>query len=97
MKKNIYRNIEDLVVRIRMVTPQGTMERNILVSEWCYIHVHVHDSSRLSLIWMELLISTFPHDCVDSNGTILIYSCMYKWEHIDLQCVHVHVVEMLSA
>lgn len=32
MKKNIYGNIEDLVVRIRMVTPNGTMERNFLVS-----------------------------------------------------------------
>jgi len=30
MKKNIYGNIEDLVVRIRMVTPSGTMERNFL-------------------------------------------------------------------
>ena len=37
MKKNIYGNIEDLVVRIRMVTPQGTMERNILVSQQCHI------------------------------------------------------------
>ena len=37
MKKNIYGNIEDLVVRIRMVTPQGTMERNFLVSKWCYV------------------------------------------------------------
>lgn len=35
MKKNIYGNIEDLVVRIRMVTPSGTMERNFLVSEHC--------------------------------------------------------------
>ena len=33
MKKNIYGNIEDLVVRMRMVTPQGNMERNFLVSE----------------------------------------------------------------
>ena len=31
MKKNVYGNIEDLVVRARMVTPQGTMERNFLV------------------------------------------------------------------
>ena len=30
MKKTIYGNIEGLVVRIRMVTPQGTMERNFL-------------------------------------------------------------------
>ncbi|KAL5481873.1 hypothetical protein EMCRGX_G022133 [Ephydatia muelleri] len=30
MKKNIYGNIEDIVVRVRMVTPQGTMERNFL-------------------------------------------------------------------
>ena len=37
MKKNKYGNIEDLVVRIRMVTLQGTMERNILVSEQCYL------------------------------------------------------------
>ncbi|XP_034477728.1 alkyldihydroxyacetonephosphate synthase [Drosophila innubila] len=27
MKKNIYGNIEDLVVRVRMVTPKGTLER----------------------------------------------------------------------
>ena len=33
MKKNIYGNIEDLIVRVRMVTPQGTMERNFLVRE----------------------------------------------------------------
>ena len=32
MKKNIYGNIEDLVIRIRMVTPLGTVERNFLVS-----------------------------------------------------------------
>jgi len=31
MKKNLYGNIEDLVVRVRMVTPRGTMERNFLV------------------------------------------------------------------
>ena len=31
MKKNVYGNIEDIVVRVRMVTPQGTMERNFLV------------------------------------------------------------------
>ena len=37
MEKNKYGNIEDLVIRIRMVTPQGTMERNILVSEQCYL------------------------------------------------------------
>ena len=34
MKKNIYGNIEDLIVRVRMVTPQGNMERNFLVSIW---------------------------------------------------------------
>lgn len=32
MKKNVYGNIEDLLVRVRMVTPRGTVERNILVS-----------------------------------------------------------------
>lgn len=32
MKKNIYGNIEDLVVRIRMVTAKGTVEKNFLVS-----------------------------------------------------------------
>ena len=32
MKKNVYGNIEDLVVRIKMVTPRGTLERNFLVS-----------------------------------------------------------------
>ena len=31
MKKNIYGNIEDLIVHVRMVTPSGTMERNFLV------------------------------------------------------------------
>jgi hypothetical protein len=31
MKKNIYGNIEDLVVRARMVTPRGTVEKNFLV------------------------------------------------------------------
>ncbi|XP_064396861.1 alkyldihydroxyacetonephosphate synthase, peroxisomal-like [Halichondria panicea] len=30
MKKNIYGNIEDLLVRVRMVTPRGTLERNVL-------------------------------------------------------------------
>ena len=37
MKKNVYGNIEDVVVRIRMVTPKGTVERNFLVS---YFEVH---------------------------------------------------------
>jgi len=31
MKKNIYGNIEDLVIHVRMVTPQGTIERNCSV------------------------------------------------------------------
>lgn len=31
MKKNIYGNIEDIVVRIRMVTPQGTVEKSCQV------------------------------------------------------------------
>ncbi|XP_065190738.1 alkyldihydroxyacetonephosphate synthase, peroxisomal-like [Sycon ciliatum] len=31
MKKNVYGNIEDLVVRIRMVTPKGTMEKSCMV------------------------------------------------------------------
>lgn len=31
MKKNIYGNIEDLVVHIKMVTPRGTLEKNCLV------------------------------------------------------------------
>ena len=31
MKKNVYGNIEDLVVRIRMVTPQGIMEKQCQV------------------------------------------------------------------
>nr|CAD66418.1 alkyl-dihydroxyacetonephosphate synthase [Suberites domuncula]CAD79441.1 dihydroxyacetonephosphate synthase [Suberites domuncula] len=30
MKKDVYGNIEDLVVRVRMVTPRGTVERSIL-------------------------------------------------------------------
>lgn len=29
MKKNVYGNIEDLVVRVKMVTSQGVLERNI--------------------------------------------------------------------
>ena len=32
MKKNVYGNIEDIIVRVRMVTPQGNLERNFLVS-----------------------------------------------------------------
>lgn len=31
MKKNIYGNIEDLLVRVKMVTPKGTVERNCQV------------------------------------------------------------------
>ena len=31
MKKNIYGNIEDIVVRIRMVTPRGTVEKSCQV------------------------------------------------------------------
>lgn len=30
MKKNIYGNIEDLVVRVRMVSPRGTLDRACL-------------------------------------------------------------------
>lgn len=30
MKKNVYGNIEDLVVQVRMVTPKGVLERNCL-------------------------------------------------------------------
>ena len=33
MKKNIYGNIEDLLVRVKIVTPRGTMERIFLVRE----------------------------------------------------------------
>lgn len=32
MKKNKYGNIEDLIVRVRTVTPAGTIDRNFLVS-----------------------------------------------------------------
>ena len=32
MKKNIYGNIEDIVVRVRMVTAKGTIEKTSLVS-----------------------------------------------------------------
>ena len=35
MKKNVYGNIEDIIVRARMVTTQGTMERNFLVRIKC--------------------------------------------------------------
>ena len=31
MKKNIYGNIEDLLVHVRFVTPQGTMEKSCMV------------------------------------------------------------------
>ena len=31
MKKNVYGNIEDIVVRVRMVTPRGVLERGYLV------------------------------------------------------------------
>ncbi|EDO44915.1 predicted protein [Nematostella vectensis] len=31
MKKNVYGNIEDIIVRIRMVTPQGTVEKSCQV------------------------------------------------------------------
>ena len=31
MKKNAYGNIEDIVVRVRMVTPRGVLERGYLV------------------------------------------------------------------
>ena len=53
MKKNIYGNIEDLVVRIRMVTPQGTMERNILVSE------QYHISCKINYYWAILLFTRY--------------------------------------
>ena len=39
MKKNVYGNIEDLVVRVRMVTPQGTLERNVLVRACGWVSV----------------------------------------------------------
>ena len=29
MKKNVYGNIEDIVIRVKMVTPKGVLERNI--------------------------------------------------------------------
>ena len=32
MKKNVYGNIEDIIVRVRMVTPRGTVEKASLVS-----------------------------------------------------------------
>ena len=31
MKKNIYGNIEDLIIHLKCVTPRGTVERNCLV------------------------------------------------------------------
>lgn len=31
MKKNVYGNIEDLLVHVRFVTPQGTMEKSCMV------------------------------------------------------------------
>ena len=32
MKKNVYGNIEDILLRVRMVTPRGVVERGHLVS-----------------------------------------------------------------
>ena len=32
MKKNVYGNIEDIVICVRMVTPRGVVERGYLVS-----------------------------------------------------------------
>ena len=46
MKKNVYGNIEDMVVRMKMVTPRDTWERNFLVS--C-----------LSLAWFEWISTVF--------------------------------------
>ena len=46
MKKNVYGNIEDMVVRMKMVTPRDTWERNVLVS--C-----------LSLAWFEWISTVF--------------------------------------
>ena len=46
MKKNVYGNIEDMVVRMKMVTPRNTWERNFLVS--C-----------LSLAWFEWISTVF--------------------------------------
>ena len=53
MKKNIYGNIEDMIVRVRMVTPQGTMERNFLVSRvGSHVTDHViHHASHVTVIW----------------------------------------------
>ena len=33
MKKNVYGNIEDIVISVRMVTPRGVVERGYLVRE----------------------------------------------------------------
>ncbi len=50
MKKNIYGNIEDLVVRVRMATPQGVLERNVLVSGCgCHSCHHQHFDARVIL------------------------------------------------
>ena len=46
MKKNVYGNIEDMVVRMKMVTHRDTWERNFLVS--C-----------LSLAWFEWISTVF--------------------------------------
>ena len=48
MKKNVYGNIEDMVVRMKMVTPRDTWERNFLVS--C-----------LSLAWFEWISTVFKY------------------------------------
>ena len=56
MKKNLYGNIEDLIVRIRMVTPMGTLERNFLV---CTL-AHLYCCYYVYFVRVNLVTATYP-------------------------------------
>ena len=63
MKKNIYGNIEDIVVRVRMVTPKGTVERNFLVSSG---HVRCGPCMRASMLHIVAKLC---------NTMVILYAC----------------------
>lgn len=74
MKKNVYGNIEDLVVRVRMVTPTGTLERECSAPRVScgpdFNHIILGSEGTLGVI-TEVVLKVRPQPAVQRYGSLV--------------------------
>merc|ERR1719427_1075802 len=58
MKKNIYGNIEDIVVHFKVVTPQGVIEKDCMVHAFPRVPTSITSFWDLRVLWASLLKSS---------------------------------------